>query len=187
MLIEESEIFSVPIKKFQFQKEEITPLLNEYQEKKEAIIQRSSFYIHKEEQDISEYATDYSNPITLHEYEKLTMILKNYFENNNYTYALHNYWTAIYNKKGYHKPHVHNSGSLYAPQVNNFASVLHLTSIGRTEFCSPHAMGIEHEHSIKSEVGLLVIFPASLFHSAPSSNSNNERVCISANMGIYLK
>jgi hypothetical protein len=187
MILEELDIFSIPLKKFQFQKEEITPLLNEYQEKKKDIIQRSSFYVHKEEQDVSEYATDYQNPVTLHEYEKLIMILKSYFENNNYTYQLQNYWTAIYGAKGYHKAHVHNSGSQYALPSNNFASVLHLTSIGGTEFYSPHTMGIEHEYSIKSEVGLLVIFPASLLHSAPSSNSNNERVTISGNMGIYQR
>ena len=38
MILEELDIFSVPLKKFQFQKEEITPLLNEYEEKRDAII-----------------------------------------------------------------------------------------------------------------------------------------------------
>ena len=162
MLLEELNIFSVPIKKFQFQKEEITPLLNEYQEKKKAIIQRASFY--EEEQSLSDYATDFQNSIPLHEYEKLMMPIKNYFENNNYNYQLHNYWTAIYADKGYHKEHTHNNGSHYSPPSNNFSSVLYLTS-----------------------VGLLIIFPSSLLHTAPSSNSNNERVVISGNMGIYSK
>tara|TARA_R110002020_G_scaffold118828_2_gene271515 strand:- start:297 stop:854 length:558 start_codon:yes stop_codon:yes gene_type:complete len=185
MLLEELDIFSVPIKKFQFQKEEITPLLNEYQEKKKDIIQRASFY--QEEQSISDYATDFQNPITLHEYEKLIILIRNYFENNNYIYRLHNYWTSIYNKKGYHKEHTHNSGSHYSPVTFNFASVLHLTSVGGTEFYSPHFLGKEYEYSVKSNVGLLVIFPSSLLHTSPSSNSSSEKVVISANMGIYSK
>ena len=185
MLLEELTIFSVPIKKFQFQKEEITPLLNEYQEKKKAIIQRASFY--EEEQSLSDYATDFQNSIPLHEYEKLMMPIKNYFENNNYNYQLHNYWTAIYADKGYHKEHTHNNGSHYSPPSNNFSSVLYLTSVGGTEFYSPHLLSKEYQYSVKSNVGLLIIFPSSLLHTAPSSNSNNERVVISGNMGIYSK
>jgi hypothetical protein len=188
MLLEELDIFSVPLKKFQFQKEEITPLLNEYEEKRDAIIKRSSFYVQNGgEQDLSDYATDFQNPVKLHEYEKLIMLVKNYFENKNYNFQLISYWTAVYNSKGYHKEHCHDSGSLYMPPSNNFASALYLTSVGGTEFQSPHAMSAEYEYSIKSKVGLLVIFPSSLIHSAPSSNSPHERVCISGNMGIYLK
>lgn len=189
MLFEDLNIFSVPIKSFQFLKEEITPLLDEYQEKRETIIKRSSFYVQGTssgaEQDVSDYATDYQNPVKLHEYEKLMMMIGKYFDNQNYNFQLTNYWTAIYNSKGYHKEHCHNNGSQYMPPANNFASVLYLTSIGGTEFQSPHAMSAEYEYSIQSKVGLLVIFPSSLIHSAPSSNSTNERVCISGNMGIY--
>jgi hypothetical protein len=191
MLLEELDIFSVPLKKFQFQEEEITPLLNEYHEKKDAIIKRSSFYIQKDssgaEQDISDYTTDFQNPITLHEYEKLMMLIKNYFENNNYIYQLHKYWTAIYSTRGYHKEHAHNNGSQYMPPDNNFSSVLYLTSGGGTEFYSPHLLSKEYEYSIQSKVGLLVIFPSSLLHSAPSSSFNNERVVISNNMRICSK
>ena len=190
MLFEETVFFGVPIRKFQFQREEITPLLDEYQEKRDSIIKRSEAYNNDtlgSEQDSTEYATDYRHPVTLHEYEKLMMILKNYFENNKYTFTLVNYWTAIYNKKGYHKQHFHNSGSLAAPQVNNCSSVLYLNSIGGTEFYAPHAMSYVSNVWVKSEVGLLVIFPAGLLHSAPTTNSKNERVVISSNLGIYKR
>ena len=98
-------IFPTEILTFQFNKEEIRPLIDEVVSKKEEIKKINSIY--DNHGGIGDYHTDYMDPVKLIEYEKLMFLILHYFQNNNNSFLMKNYWTAIYSLSGLHNKHVH--------------------------------------------------------------------------------
>ena len=176
MKISKIETFATSLQKFYFNSEEIQPLLNEMIDKKKDIKKRSYFYNMQNQDYGKEYYTDYGNPVKLHEYEKLMFMIANFYRDKNFN--VFHYWSALYYQNSWHETHVHSN-----PKYN-FSSILYLTNnTGGTSFYSPNLTSETEKHIEMSEVGKLVIFPASLLHSAYHKD-NSERIIISSNLSI---
>ena len=176
MKISKTETFATTIQKFYFNDEEIKHLLNEITAKKEEIKKTSYFYNMQNEDYGKEYYTDYNNPTKLHEYEKLMFMIGNFYQDKSFNIL--NYWSALYYQNSWHDTHAHSD-----PRYN-FSSILYLTNnTGGTSFYSPNLTSDIEKHFEASEVGKLVIFPASLFHSVYHKD-NSERIIISSNISI---
>ena len=80
MQLNKFDIFPTEIISFEFNNEEIQPLIEEINKNKKKIKQTSYFY--NNPGGVGKYYTDYKNPTKLHEYEKLMMMIGNYFINN---------------------------------------------------------------------------------------------------------
>ena len=75
------ELFSTKVFVFQFTNEEIEPLINEVLFKKEEIKKRSQIF--SNHGGVGDYYSDYSNPMQLHEYEKLMYSMVNQYKKFN--------------------------------------------------------------------------------------------------------
>ena len=176
MKISKIETFATSIQKFYFSNEEIKPLLDEVINKKEDIKKTSYFYNVKNEDYGKEYYTDFNNSIKLYEYEKLMFMIGNFYQNKYFNVL--NYWSALYYENSWHETHAHSDPKF------NFSSILYLTNnTGGTTFYSPNLTSETETHFEASEVGKLVIFPSSLFHSVYHKD-NSERIIISSNISI---
>ena len=83
MKLENLTIFPTEIKVFRFNIPQIQPIIDEVLSKKDQIKQRSDIYSNHGGVGESEYITDYKNPVKLHEFEKLMMIVGSYFAPQN--------------------------------------------------------------------------------------------------------
>ena len=179
MQLSKFDIFPTEIISFKFSKEEIQPLLDEISKKKNKIKQTSAFYNGKQ---IGKYFTDYLNPTKLHEYEKLMIMVGNYFINNNKTFNIGTYWSAIYLQNSIHQ--THNHVNFTKDNTHNYSTVLCLSNIGGTKFFNSNSTSAMDEITILSEVGKLIFFPANLLHNG-TNDERGERIIISSNVGIY--
>ena len=130
MQLNKFDIFPTEIISFQFNIEEIQPLIDEISKNKKKIKQTSDF--HKSVGGVGKYYTDHANPTKLYEYEKIMMMISNYFINNNKTFNVVNYWSAIYFENSIHE--THNHVNFIAEKGHNYSSVLYLSNIGGTKF-----------------------------------------------------
>jgi hypothetical protein len=174
-------IFSTEIFTFQFNTEEIRPLINEILEKKEQIKKISCIY--DNHGGIGNYYTDFKDPVKLVEYEKLMFLIATYFHNKNNSFFMSSYWSAIYNLGGLHNKHIHSN--FVRGSQNNYSSVLYLTSLGATKFYNSNSTSTQDDAVINSEVGKLIFFPSNLLHSAENL-TQGERIIISSNIRINL-
>ena len=174
MKIDNENIFATTLHKFEFNNQEMQPLLEEVDSKQNIIKKTSSFYT---EHHSDNYFTDYKNPTKLHQYEILINMVANKYSNEGYSFNLFGYWTAIYGKNSIHNVHQHDTTDV------NFSSILYLTNGGATSFLSSNSTATQREHHETSTVGKLIIFPSSLWHYA-SYKDESERIIISSNMKI---
>ena len=177
------ELFPILFYEFQWTEDEIRPLLEEVQNKKETIKERFNPHSSTDEL-VEDYWTDYSVPVKILEYEKLVEKISTGFLPE--LQCNHDsYWTAIYGERGYHSTHKH-IGPLYQSIDSNMSSVLYLSNIGRTHFFNPSQIGVNHQElDIQSEVGKMFIWPAHLLHGvSPHGKKNEERIVISSNWRI---
>ena len=169
MIINKKHLFATTLQIFQFSDEEMKPLVDEVNNKKNLITKTSSSH---------NYFTDYKNPTQLCEYEKLINEVANKYSNEGLTLNLLNYWTAIYGNNSIHGAHQHDSVGV------NFSTVLYLTNGGATTFLSPHNATNQRVYDEESILGKLVIFPSTLWHYV-SYSGDIERIIISSNIQIY--
>ena len=106
MKIDNENIFATTLHKFEFNNQEMQPLLEEVNSKKNIIQKTSSFYT---EHHSENYFTDYKNPTKLYEYEMLINMVANKYSNEGYSFDLFGYWTAIYGKNSIHNVHQHDT------------------------------------------------------------------------------
>ena len=168
-------IFPTEILTFQFNKEEIRPLIDEVVSKKEEIKKINSIY--DNHGGIGDYHT-----VKLIEYEKLMFLILHYFQNNNNSFLMKNYWTAIYSLSGLHNKHIH--ANFVRGNEENYSSVLYLTAMGETKFYNSNPTCIHDHATVASEVGKLIFFPSNLLHSGENL-IDGERIIISSNLSIY--
>jgi len=174
MKISKEQIFPTLLRKFEFNKDEMAPLLQEVTDNKEQIKQTSSFY---SVNHYDNYYTDFQNPTKLREYEILMNMVAAQFTSSNYEFTVGEYWTAIYGKNSAHNTHNHRSLNF------NFSSILYLTNGGSTSLISSNSTAEINEHFEMAEVGKLIIFPSTLWHYV-TYQDNNERMIISSNIRI---
>ena len=179
MQLNKFDIFPTEIISFKFNKEEIQPLMDEISKKKKKIKQASAFY---NEKQIGKYFTDYLNPTKLHEYEKLMMMVGNYFINNNKTFNIRTYWSAIYLQGSMHQ--THNHVNFIKNKTHNYSTILYLSNIGGTKFFNSNSTSAIDDITILSEVGKLIFFPSNLLHNG-TNDEQGERIVISSNVEIY--
>ena len=79
MQLKNFNLFPTEIYSFTFALQEIQPLLNEISLKEKQIKEVSKYF--NKTGGVNNYHTDYANPVKLHEYEKLMMMLSNFFTN----------------------------------------------------------------------------------------------------------
>ena len=180
MQIDNINIFPTELKIFNFHMEEIQPLIKEVLSQKQKIKEQSNIF--SDHGGRGNYFTDYKNPTKLHEYEKLMIMVGNFFINQKKKFEVYNYWSAFYYKDSLHDTHHHSY--LLENKLNNYASVLYLTTNGGTTFFSSNHTSIFHDFFIKSEVGKLVLFPSSLLHNV-NNKEDGERIIVSSNIGIF--
>ena len=180
MQLQNFNLFPTEIYSFKFSPQEIQPLLDEVSLKEKKIKEVSKYF--NEMGGVNNYYTDYGNPVKLQEYEKLMMILGNFFMNKNKTFNIVNYWTAYYKDTSYHETHTHHD--MLKNNLNNYSSVLYLTNGGGTKFYSSNYTSSQLNELIKSEVGKIIFFPSNLLHSG-INNQSGKRIIISSNIGIY--
>ena len=180
------EWFPVLFYEFIFSQDEIIPLCEEMENKKDEIKKR---YNDEFEFGIPDYWTDYVNPIKLLEYEKLMQKIPPRFisEQLNCEHDKRGsqdmYWSAIYGKRGYHETHKHNE-SLYVIPHCNMSSILYLSDIGGTEFFNPRSSSDEIHSSlfVPSKIGMMIMFPSHILHRALSHGKKDaERIIVSSN------
>lgn len=180
MQLQNFNLFPTEIYSFKFSLQEIQPLLDEILLKEKKIKEVSKYF--NKTGGVNNYHTDYANPVKLHEYEKLMIMLSNFFTNKNKTFNVVNYWTAFYKDTSYHEAHTHQNS--LENNLNNYSSVLYLTDNGGTKFFSSNYTSIQKNELVKSEVGRIIFFPSNLLHSG-INNQNGERIIISSNIGMY--
>ena len=168
VIINKKSIFAATLQIFQFTNEEIKPLIDEVNSKKNLITKTKSSH---------NYFTDFRNPIQLYEYEKLINEVANKYSDEGLSLNLLNYWTAVYGNNSIHGAHQHDSMGV------NFSTVLYLTNGGATTFLSPHNATNQRVYDEESVIGKLIIFPSTLWHHA-SYSENQERIIISSNIQI---
>tara|TARA_R100000687_G_scaffold83411_1_gene86001 strand:+ start:423 stop:977 length:555 start_codon:yes stop_codon:yes gene_type:complete len=181
MIVNNFDIFPTKLIQFDFMKEEISPLIDEVISKKKLIKSYSQIYSSLGGEGV--YHSDYKNPVKLPEYEKLMIMVGNYFVNQNYFFKVNEYWTAFYGPKGRHVAHRH-VRSLEHRSTNNYSSIFYLTEEGSTRFLSPNPTSLVEVFTSFSKVGRFMIFPSSLFHDTVPPKSE-ERIIISSNLEIY--
>ena len=179
------EVFPTLFYNFDFSQDQIRPLCEEIQDKKEEL--KKSYYNDHPESVVDDYWTDYINPITFPTYEKIVReeIPSQFLPEIDCKHLDH--WTAIYGKKGYHGLHSHNP-SLYDDVIINMSSILYLSDIGHTVFFNPRqaADEIQRALEIHSVVGKMVMFPSHILHVAnPHGITGKEKVIISSNWQVY--
>ena len=176
------EIFPIIFYEFQWTEDEIRPLLEEVQYKKEIIKDRTK---KNEGQTKDNHCTDYLASVKLLEYEKLIEdIYTTFLPELQCKHIEH--WTAIYGEMGYHPAHSH-TGPLFSVLSPNMSSVLYLSNIGGTHFFNPSQIGvIDKDFFVPAKVGKIVMFPAQLIHRViPHGEKNEERFIISSNWRIH--
>tara|TARA_R100001015_G_C4558053_1_gene118485 strand:- start:136 stop:681 length:546 start_codon:yes stop_codon:yes gene_type:complete len=180
MQLDKFNIFSTEIISFQFNIKEIQPLIDEISKNKKKIKKISDYY--NNVGGVGKYYTDYANPTKLHEYEKIMMMIGNYFINNKKTFHVQNYWSAIYLEKSIHK--THNHVNFIKEKTHNYSTVLYLSNTGGTKLFNPNPTSYIDDILISSEVGKIIFFPSNLLHSG-INNQKGERIIISSNVEIY--
>ena len=185
------EVFPTLFYDFEFSQDQIRPLCEEIQDKKEELKRRYYNDHHTlsnhSEPILDDYWTDYVNPITFPTYEKIVReeILSRFLPEMKCKHLV--YWTAIYGEKGYHGLHSHNL-SLHDDGIINMSSILYLSDIGHTVFYNPRQGTDEIQRSIeiRSVVGKMVMFPSHILHVAnPHGKTGKERVIMSSNWQVY--
>ena len=186
MKITKQEVFPILFYEFLFSADQIAPLVEEIQNKKEIIKKKYNDSPTDPELGVPDYWTDYNDPIKLLEYEKLIKEIPPRFLPELYCEQIA-YWTAIYEKKGYHGAHNHNP-MLYNIPSCNMSSVLSLSDIGQTDFFNPRQSDeIYPSILIPSATGRMIIFPAHILHrAAPHGKKDAERIVVSSNWRIYF-
>ena len=169
VIINKKYLFAATLQIFQFDNEEMKPLIDEVSSKKNLITKTPSSH---------NYYTDYKNPIQLYEYEKLINEVAKKYSNEGLTLNLLNYWTAVYGNNSTHGAHQHDSMNV------NFSTVLYLTNGGATTFLSPHNATNQRVYDEESILGKLIIFPSTLWHYV-SYDGDLERIIVSSNIQIY--
>jgi hypothetical protein len=180
MKLNNLNIFPTEITTFELNKEEIQPLLDEISKSKKKIKETSKYY--NNQGGVGEYYTDYGNPTKLHEYEKLMIMVGNYFANMQKNFKMLNYWSALYYDNSFHE--THNHVNFLTQKTCNYSSVLSLTNQGGTKFLSSSPTSLIHSEIVNSRVGKLIFFPSNLLHSGVNETSG-ERIIISSNLSIY--
>ena len=179
------EVFPTLFYAFEFSQDQIRPLCEEIQDKKEELKRR--YYNDHSEPIPDDYWTDYVNPITFPTYEKIVReeILSRFLPEMKCKHLA--YWTAIYGEKGYHGLHNHNL-SLYDNVIINMSSILYLSDIGHTVFYNPRqgTDEIQRHIEIPSVVGKMIMFPSHILHVAnPHGITGKEKVIMSSNWQVY--
>ena len=180
MQLNNFNLFPTEIFNFNFSSQEIQPLLDEMSLNKEKIKETGRYY--NKVGGTNNYYSDFLNPTKLHEYEKLMIMLGNYFINQQKTCDITNYWTAIYYKNSSHGTHSHST--ILTQNKNNYSSVLYLTNEGGTRFLSSNSTSLQSDAFVESKVGKVIFFPSNLYHDG-INNSDNERIIISSILKIY--
>jgi len=90
------------------------------------------------------------------------------------------YWTAFYQEGSLHEPHLHKD---HIFDRCNYSGILYLTSIGGTDFFSPHNMSDQSIVTVNGTAGDVFIFPSLLPHTFAQS-VQGDRVIISFNLSI---
>ena len=181
MKLNNFNIFPTEITTFEFNKEEIQPLLDEISKSKEKIKETSKYY--SNQGGVGEYYTDFGgNPVKLYEYEKLMIMVGNYFSNRQKSFKVTNYWSALYYDNAIHE--AHNHVNFLKQNTCNYSSVLSWTNTGGTKFFSSSPTSLDYHAVVNSQVGKLIFFPSNLLHSGVN-NTNGERIIISSNLTIY--
>ena len=181
------EVFPTLFYEFIFSQDEIIPLCKEMENKKEKIKK-----LYSDEFVMMDYWTDYRNPITLLEYEKLIQKIPSQFISQQLTCehdkknSQYVYWTAIYGERGYHETHNHNE-SFYDILHCNMSSILYLSDIGHTEFFNPRQSDEIHSSCrIPSKMGKMIMFPSHMLHRAlPHGKKDAERIIVSSNWRLF--
>ena len=163
-----------------FSQDQIVPLVEEIQNKKEEI---KKIYSKGESKPLDDYWTDYGDSIKLFAYEKLIEKMSSQFDPKmSCRHTIH--WSAIYGARGYHDAHTHKQ-PLHEIPYNNMSSVLYLSDIGHTEFYSP-IPDFANCMTIPSKMGSMIMFPSHILHSAlPHGKKDEERVIVSSNWQVY--
>tara|TARA_R100000030_G_scaffold98385_1_gene88278 strand:+ start:418 stop:969 length:552 start_codon:yes stop_codon:yes gene_type:complete len=181
MKINDENIFATRLFIFEFNKDEIYPLIEEVSNKKTKIKNISKFY--SSYTGVGKHYTDYGNSVRLIEYEKIMLVIGNFFINQNKFFNLENYWSAIYYENSLHSTHNH-SNLINKREPHNYSCVLYLTDNGGTTFFTSNSTSNDCEFYVKSKVGKLVIFPKSLLHNGVNKEKG-ERIIISSNISLY--
>jgi len=179
------EFFPVLFYGVNFSQDQVMPLCEEIQDKKEIIKKRyNDVTVTDGASSQVDYWTDFLNTVELLEYEKLIEETSSQFLPEFRCEHL-KYWTGIYEKRGYHGTHNHNP-MLYDVPSCNMSSILYLSDIGHTEFLNPRQSDeIYPSMFIPSEMGKMVIFPAHILHRAlPHGKKDEEKIIVSSNWQI---
>jgi len=84
-------------------------------------------------------------------------------------FSISSSWSIIYKKDDYAKPHIH--------LPNTWAFVYYLKSSGRTPIIFN-----DINFSINPIDDMLLVFPATLKHSVPPHEGDEDRICVAGNM-----
>ena len=173
------EIFPVLFYEFIISQDQIIPLCEEIQDKKEIIKKRYNDTV-----PVVDYWTDFLNSVELLEYEKLIEEISSQFLPELRCEHVR-YWTAIYEERGYHETHKHND-SLYNIPRCNMSSILYLSNIGHTDFFNPRQSAEIHQYyAISSKMGSMIMFPSHIQHRAMShGKKDEERIVVSSNWQV---
>ena len=185
MQIATHSLFPVEVYEFKFSYPEIEALIKEVGSKKKEIKKISSLHLSHAGHALKgdDYFTDYEKPIRMLEYEKLFLMLSNYFQNKGYDFNMGYYWTTFYKNNANHGAHTHH-GEHDSRKENNYSSVISLNTAGATRLLSPHLSSNITEYNFNSDVGKLIIFPANIWHDS-FYYRKEERIVIASNLKIY--
>ena len=173
------ELFPSTLIEYRIDKEPLINLMKEIESHRDDM---RLYSLARQEQDVSEYITDYPKNFPLPTFLEIFDSIKNDAFENGLVLELIQYWTAIYTGKGYHEKHNHRSNYL---DKTNYSGILYLSDIGRTLLFSPNPTSIASSHRIQSEFGKIILFPSTVIHEVENHKQDmTERCVVAFNMEV---
>ena len=170
------DVFSTKFFEHKIDTSDAYNIINEILRKRDQIKLISST---SQRQSTEVYQTDYTDPVKLETFESIISKINAQFEKYNAIFTLREYWASIYKFEGHHPLHNHSFG---LTDYANYSGILYLSSIGNTTFFSTSPTSFESSVDIQSEVGKIVLFPATLPHVyQPTFVESNERFVVAFN------
>lgn len=175
------DLFPTKVWEYQVTDDKLLHALLEEIHEKEPLIRKISSTA--ENQSPNKYATDYTAPVQLENFEKIMKELIKDIESNGLIAKLSKYWTALYKQGSFHVVHHHHL-SLF--DDTNMSGILYLTNLGGTLLFANSPTAFETHAELPAAFGKIILFPAQLMHEVAIGNPSeeNQRIVVPFNMNV---
>jgi len=135
-------------------------------------------------QPIKDYSTDFCHPVEIELFDRfVTEHMCKEFKKINYDVEMKNSWVSCYTgAHGAHAMHNHSKGW---NGNGEYACILYLSDIGKTDFFNTSLISDNYIKSIKSRMGKVIVFPGIIPHQfVVDKYDGNSRYTLAFNISL---